>query len=83
MKKALLVFFLTFLFQVSFGQNLAFINAEPAITGNDTDLAYIKLHVKNIGTVSQNVYAKRKIQTLIKVSFVISKSEFESFAYSD
>jgi hypothetical protein len=66
MKKELLVFVLTLLFQFSFGQNLAFVNAEPAITGNDTDLAYIKLHVKNVGTVSQNVYAKRKIQTLIK-----------------
>lgn len=66
MKKALLVFFLTFLFQVSFGQNLAFVHAEPTITGNDTDLVSIKLHVKNIGTVSQTVYAKRKIQTLIK-----------------
>ena len=42
MKKALLVFVLTLLFQVSFGQNLAFVNAEPTITGNDTDLAYIK-----------------------------------------
>lgn len=65
MKKAFSLLLLTFLFQVTIAQNLAFVHPEATINGNDTDLVSIKLHVKNIGTVSQTVYAKRKIQTLV------------------
>ncbi len=64
MKK--LIYLSIFLFSATFclGQSFEIVHPVTSIEGNAEDGVYIKVHVKNISSTVQNIYARREIVSL-------------------
>lgn len=65
MKKSLLTTILGLMFSFAIAQNLEITHPVTTVQGSPDSVLYIKMHIKNKGAGTTDVYLQRKIQSLI------------------